>query len=121
MTQQEELPVAKGKLSFKQSDLTRAIKAVRAAGVDVLRIEIEPDTGKIVILPGKAIVAHRAGIHNAGVHNAGAHDEAGGADDGYASQYKAIQDALERSRRGDNPSPIEAGFPRPTTPADGKA
>ena len=112
-TQQEEVPVAKGKISFKQSDLTRAIKAVRAAGIDVARIEIEPDTGKIIIVPGRAMVAQRAGAHKVG-----AHDEAAGADDGYASQYKAIQDALERSRRGDNPSPIEVSHPRSTTTTD---
>nr|WP_298683367.1 hypothetical protein [uncultured Dongia sp.] len=108
--------MAKGKISFKQSDLTRAIKAVRAAGIDVSRIEIEPDTGKIIIVPGGAMV-----VPHAGARNVGAHDQAAGADDGYASQYKAIQDALERSRQGDKPSPIELGQHRPATPTEGEA
>lgn len=98
--------MADRKLSFKQSDLTRAIKAVRAAGFDVSRIEIEPETGKIIIVPGKALAVRR---------------EPAGTDEALASQYKSIQDALERSRRGDKPSPIEAGRHPPATPADGEA
>ncbi len=35
--------------SFRQSDLTRAIRGVTAAGVEVHRIEIEVGTGNIVI------------------------------------------------------------------------
>jgi hypothetical protein len=38
--------------TFKQRDVTRAVKAVTAAGVDIGRIEIDT-TGKIVIVPGK--------------------------------------------------------------------
>lgn len=34
---------------FRQSTVTRAVKAVRAAGVGVERVEVEP-SGKIVIL-----------------------------------------------------------------------
>jgi hypothetical protein len=36
--------------TFRQTDVTRAIKGARAAGIDVARIEIEKD-GRIVILP----------------------------------------------------------------------
>jgi hypothetical protein len=39
--------------TFKQTDLTRAMKAVAAAGVDVARIEIDKD-GKIAIITGRA-------------------------------------------------------------------
>jgi hypothetical protein len=34
---------------FRQSDVTRAVRAVRAAGLDVYRTEIAPD-GRIVII-----------------------------------------------------------------------
>ena len=35
--------------AFKQRDLTKAVKAVVAAGVDIARVEIDT-TGKIVII-----------------------------------------------------------------------
>ncbi len=35
--------------SFRQADLTRAIRGAIAAGVGVVRIEIEVNTGNIVI------------------------------------------------------------------------
>jgi hypothetical protein len=40
----------RGPSKFKKSDLTRATKAVLAAGVDIAGIEIEPVTGKITIM-----------------------------------------------------------------------
>ena len=40
----------RGPSKFKKSDLTRATKAVLAAGVDIAGIEIEPVTGKIKIM-----------------------------------------------------------------------
>jgi hypothetical protein len=40
--------MARGACTFKQRDLTAAIKAARAAGVEVQRVEIDRD-GKIVI------------------------------------------------------------------------
>jgi hypothetical protein len=43
--------MARGPSTFKQQDLTRALKAARAAGVDIQRFEIE--NGKIVIVTGK--------------------------------------------------------------------
>lgn len=42
--------------ALRQADMTRALKAAKAAGCEVARIEIEPD-GKIVILTGKAEAA----------------------------------------------------------------
>jgi hypothetical protein len=37
---------------FKKTDVTRATKAVLAAGVDIAGIEIEAATGKITIVTG---------------------------------------------------------------------
>jgi hypothetical protein len=47
------LVVSRGKCTFKQSDLTRALKATKAAGVDVAKIEIEPDGRMVMVLSGK--------------------------------------------------------------------
>ncbi len=38
-------------VAFRQSTVTRAVKAMRAAGVEVQRVEIDP-SGKIVIHTG---------------------------------------------------------------------
>jgi hypothetical protein len=35
--------------TFKKTDVTRAAKAVLAAGIDIAHVEIEPVTGKITI------------------------------------------------------------------------
>jgi hypothetical protein len=37
---------------FRQRDLTRAVRAVKAAGLDVARVEVDKD-GKIVVILGK--------------------------------------------------------------------
>jgi hypothetical protein len=42
----------RGSQIFRQSDVTRAIKATKAAGEDVTRVEIGPD-GRIVVIVGK--------------------------------------------------------------------
>jgi transcription antitermination factor NusA-like protein len=44
--------MARGPLSFKQSDLTRAIKGALAAGLRVRSVEIDKD-GKIVVVTVK--------------------------------------------------------------------
>ena len=38
--------------SFKKTDLTRAARAVLAAGLEIARVEIKKD-GAIVVVPGK--------------------------------------------------------------------
>jgi hypothetical protein len=38
--------------TFKQRDVTAAVKAVTAAGIDVARVEVDK-TGRIVIIAGK--------------------------------------------------------------------
>ncbi len=43
----------RGPCTFRKRDLTVAIKAVVAAGCEVVRAEIEPTTGKIIIVTGK--------------------------------------------------------------------
>lgn len=51
--------MARGPCTFKQRDVTAAVKAVVAAGVSVASIEIDRE-GKIVVLTGKAAVAEPA-------------------------------------------------------------
>ena len=47
----------KARQLFRRTDLTRAIKGAVAAGVEVMRAEIEPNTGKIVIVFGKSVAS----------------------------------------------------------------
>ena len=42
--------------NFRQQDVTRAVKAVVAAGVDIARVEIDR-AGKIVIVTGRSLEA----------------------------------------------------------------
>lgn len=44
--------MARGPCTFKQQDVTRALRAAVAAGIDVQRIEIDRD-GKIIVVTGK--------------------------------------------------------------------
>lgn len=39
--------------TFRQADVTKAVKAVRSAGVDIVRVELTKD-GRIVIVTGEA-------------------------------------------------------------------
>lgn len=45
--------MARGPSTFKKQDVTRALRATIAAGVEVARVEIDKD-GKIVLVTGKA-------------------------------------------------------------------
>jgi len=54
--------VSRSNCTFKQTDVTRAVKAVVAAGVEVARIEIDK-AGKIVILAGKPGESNSAGVN----------------------------------------------------------
>lgn len=42
----------RGPSSFKQSDIVRAVRGVKAAGVEVAKVEIDKD-GKIIVIIGK--------------------------------------------------------------------
>jgi hypothetical protein len=44
--------MSRGRCTFKQGDVTRMVKGVIAAGVDVMRVEVDAD-GRIVIIAGK--------------------------------------------------------------------
>lgn len=37
-------------VKFKEVDIKRAVKATQKAGVSVLRVEVDPKTGKIVVI-----------------------------------------------------------------------
>jgi len=47
--------MARGPCTFKQQDVTRALRATAAAGIEVRRVEIDKD-GKIVLVTGKSAV-----------------------------------------------------------------
>ena len=41
--------MSRGHSPFRQHDVTRALRAARAAGLEVTGYEIEPETGKIIV------------------------------------------------------------------------
>jgi hypothetical protein len=48
--------MARNPATFKEADLTRALKAARKAGVSVARVDIDPKTGRISIFSDIAAV-----------------------------------------------------------------
>jgi hypothetical protein len=42
--------MADRKVRFRQIDMTRALRAAKAAGIGVERVEIDPASGKIVVI-----------------------------------------------------------------------
>jgi hypothetical protein len=52
--------MARGCCTFKQSDVTKAVRAVVAAGVHVARVEVDKD-GRIVVVALKPPEAPREG------------------------------------------------------------
>jgi|HubBroStandDraft_6_1064221.scaffolds.fasta_scaffold2399177_2 hypothetical protein len=46
----------RGACTFRQSDVTKAVKGVVAAGVEVARVEVDRD-GRIVVVAGKPALA----------------------------------------------------------------
>jgi hypothetical protein len=53
--------MARSPLTFRQQDVTRAVKAVTAAGVDIARIEIGRD-GKIVVVTQQPATSQQDGL-----------------------------------------------------------
>jgi len=47
-------PMSRAPSSFRQQDVTRAVKAVAAAGVGIARVEIDKQ-GKIIIVAGQPV------------------------------------------------------------------
>lgn len=46
--------MSRAAVTFRQADVTRALRAARAAGLEVAGYEIEPGTGKIIVKTGSA-------------------------------------------------------------------
>ena len=67
--------MARSKSNFTQRDVTRVVKAVRAAGEVVARVEIGAD-GKIVIVVGKNGTDHTSELDRELEEFARCHDQA---------------------------------------------
>ena len=46
--------MSRGSQTFRQTDVTRAVKAFEAAGLGVARVEIDIKDGKIIVVAGKS-------------------------------------------------------------------
>jgi hypothetical protein len=55
--------MARARLAFRQTDMTRAVRAVEAAGKRVARVEVDRD-GKIVVIVGEPSKTEASGEGN---------------------------------------------------------
>lgn len=52
--------MSRARAAFRESDVSRAFRGAKKAGVEVARVEISPD-GRIIVIPGKPVEnAHAA-------------------------------------------------------------
>jgi len=49
--------MSKGRWAFRPKDIARAIKGAVSAGAEISRAEIDPATGKIVLIFGKSVAS----------------------------------------------------------------
>ena len=56
--------MSRGPTTFRQRDVTAAIKAAKAAGLEIVRIEVDK-TGRIVVVTRKEPVATADGVPQA--------------------------------------------------------
>ena len=49
--------MSRGRQHFRQTDVTKAVKAVVRAGVEVGRVEISPE-GRIIVIAGRPTEGH---------------------------------------------------------------
>jgi hypothetical protein len=54
--------MARGHCTFRQSDVTKAVKAVVAAGLEVARVEVDKD-GRIVVVAGNPAHDECGAVH----------------------------------------------------------
>jgi hypothetical protein len=47
---QDVIKMGRSRLTVRQGDVQRVMKAAKVAGMDVSRVEVDPSTGKIVIV-----------------------------------------------------------------------
>jgi hypothetical protein len=50
--------MARAPSAFRQQDVTRALRAAKAAGVEIVRVEIDPN-GKIILVTTRETVERR--------------------------------------------------------------
>ena len=55
------MPSGRGPSTFKQRDLTAALKSARAAGVILARIEVDK-TGRIILIPDHPETEHNPNV-----------------------------------------------------------
>jgi hypothetical protein len=73
---------------FKKTDITRLTSAVIAAGLDVVRIELNLRAGTVTLVPGKPGEGHRTAEPSTSIDGATLHD----ALDRELAEFKAQHD-----------------------------